>query len=449
MPRRVDVPVADMLLDPANARLGQEQPSQQATAVALAKQQGRRLVKLAESITEKGLDPAQLPVVVATTDRRRKYKVIEGNRRMLALKALDTPSLIQSALAPVDFKKLTALSLKFASDPLDEVMCVLFDADEEAAAYEWVLSRHNGAQEGAGLVEWDSDEKDRFAARHGAKGTRNYAGQAIDFLNQIDGASASGTKIATNVQRLLKSEYVREKLGLDRINGELVSYYPTDEIAKGLRKIAEDLRSQAIKVPDIYDDKRRREYVDGFTRTHLPKKSAKLKDPVKLTDLPSGKASPVKPRKKPRPKPKPPRTTVAPSDSQLNPGPPRINEIYNELVSLSAETHPNAGSVLLRVFLELTVDDYLDTHTLMAESTRRSTPLAKRLKTVAQHLEKTGAINAQLRQAIEKVADSRHGLAASIPTFNAYVHNKYVFPKPSELRTSWDELQPFLEEIWK
>lgn len=449
MPRRVDVPIADMLLDPGNARLGQEQTSQQATALALAKQQGRRLVKLAESVTNKGLDPAQLPVVVATNDKRRSYKVIEGNRRVLALKALDTPSLVQSVLTASEFRKLMTLSQKFAASPIDEVMCVLFDADEEQAAYEWVLTRHIGAQDGAGLVEWDADEKDRFAARHGAKGARNYAGQALDFLNQVDGQSTSPTKISTNVQRLLKSEYVRDKLGLDRVNGELVSNYPVEEVAKGLRKIAEDLRTQAIKVPDIYDDERRRTYIDGFTRAHLPKKSSRLKDPVKLTDLPSGKAKPVAPRPKPRPKPKQPRTTVAPNDSKLNPGPPRINSIYNELVSMSAELYPNAGFVLLRVFVELSVDDYLETHKLMTEVDRRNKPLALRLKTAADHLHSTHAIDAQLKKAVYKIADSRSGIAAGITTFNQYVHNKYVHPLPSELRTTWDELQPLLEVIWK
>ncbi|MFB2597478.1 hypothetical protein ACEXQE_06785 [Herbiconiux sp. P17] len=449
MPIRVDVPIADMLLDTKNARLGQEQASQQATALALASQQGRRLVKLAESIIEKGLDPAQLPVVVATADRKRRYTVIEGNRRILSLKALDTPTLVQSALQPADFKRLVALAGQFSQSPIDEVHCVLFDAGEEDLAYEWVLTRHAGAQDGAGLVEWDSNEKDRFAARHGAHGTRNYAGQVIDFLTQIDGSSTSATRIATNVQRLLKSEYVREKLGLDRVDGELVSKYPKDEVAKGLRRIAEDLRSRRIKVPDIYDDAQRRKYIDGFASTDLPNPKSRLSGSVKLTELPSGKAAPVTPKKKPRPKQKAPRTTVAASDANMNPQSPRINEIFNELVSLSAETHPNAGSVLLRVFLELTVDDYLAANNLMSEQDRRSKPLARRIKDVSDHLASVGAIDNGLKTAVHKVADSQHGFAAGVSTFNQYVHNKYVYPKPSELRTSWDELQPFLEAVWK
>lgn len=448
MPRREPIPLADLLLDRSNARLGQEQPDQQSTALALAEQQGRRLIKLAEDIMDHGMDPAQLPVVLATNDKKRRYTVLEGNRRVLALKALETPSRIQAALSEADFRKLSTLAGRFADDPVDEVFCVLYDADEADAAYEFVLNRHGGARDGAGLVEWDADEKDRFLARHGGRGIRNYSGQVIDFLSAIDGSSASKTKIATNVQRLMKSPAVREKLGLDVVGGELVSYYPKDEVAKALRKIADDLRSARVRVPDIYHDQDRLDYLSTFKKSELPS-GAKLKEPVRLIDLPSGTATPVKAKPKPKTRAKPPRTTIAASDAKLNPGPPRINAIYNELVGLSADSNPNAGAVLLRVFVELTVDDYLETNTLMSETERRNLPLAKRLKKVNDDLQKKGHVSAQLHAAIEKVANSQHGLAAGMTTFNQYVHNQYAYPKPSELRTMWDELQPFLEAVWK
>ena len=447
MPRRVDIPLADLLLDRQNARLGQEQPDQQSTAHALAAQQGRRLVKLAEDIMDKNLDPAQLPVVLATNDKRRKYIVLEGNRRVLALKALDTPSLVQSALAPADFKKLASLANKFEADPVGEVFCVLYDAEEAQRAYDFVANRHGGARDGAGLVEWDADEKDRFLSRHGGRGLRNYAGQVLDFLSEVDGPNSSKTRIATNVQRLLKTTHVQEKLGLEVVDGVLVSHYPKDQVSKGLRKIADDLRSGRIKVPNIYHDEQRKDYIDGFKKAELPDPREKLAQPVRLTELPSGRATPVKPKGKP--KPKPPRTTVAASDAKLNPGPPRINAIYNELVGLSADSNPNAGAVLLRVFLELTVDDYLERRSLMSDEQRRNLPLAKRLKTVNADLFQTGGIGSSLRDAIEKVANSQHGLSAGMTTFNQYVHNQYSYPKPTELRTMWDELQPFLEAVWK
>lgn len=451
MPRLSPISVSDLLLDQKNARLGEEQSSQQATIHALAHQQGKRLLKLAESIVERGLDIAQPFTVVATRDKKRGYTVLEGNRRTLALKALETPTIVQSALAPGDFKKLNALALRFADNRIEEVQCALYEPQEEEQAIAFVISRHGGAQEGAGLVEWDSDEKDRFLARHGATARRSYSGQVLEFIDEVDGPSASKTRITTTLQRLLKSSKIRDKLGLDVVDGELVSQYPKAEVAKGLRKIVDDLRSQRKRVPDLYDDDQRQAYLAEFTADELPNPSTKLAGPARLSDLPKGQTTPVapKPKVKKTTKVKAARTSVAASDAKINPTPQRLNSIYNELVTLNADQYPNGGSVLFRVFVELSVDDYIARHTLMSETERRSQPLAKRMRAVNDHLLAASAIAKQLHTVVEQVASTTHGLAAGLSTLNQYVHNSYSFPKPSELRLSWDELQPFLEAIWK
>lgn len=451
MPRLSPIPVSDLLLDQKNARLGDEQSSQQATIHALAQQQGKRLVKLAESIVDRGLDVAQPFTVVATGDKKRGYTVLEGNRRTLALKALETPTIVQAALTPGDFRKLNALSLRFADNRIEEVQCALYEPNEEEQAIAFVISRHGGAQEGAGLVEWDSDEKDRFLARHGATARRSYSGQVLEFIDEVDGPSTSKTRITTTLQRLLKSSKIRDKLGLDVVDGELVSRYPKAEVAKGLRKIVDDLRSQRKRVPDLYDDDQRQAYIAEFTADELPDPSTKLDGPARLSDLPKGQTTPVAPKPKPKKttKTKAPRTSVAASDAKINPTPSRLNNIYNELVTLNADQYGNAGSVLFRVFVELSVDDYIVRHSLMSETDRRNWPLAKRMKTVNDHLLASTAIAKQLHTVVEQVANGTHGLAAGLSTLNQYVHNSYSFPKPSELRLSWDELQPFLEAIWK
>jgi len=455
MAQRTDIPVSELLLDQKNARLGEEQETQQATVNALAKQQGRRLVRLAEDIVAKKLDPAQLFSVVRTTDKKPRYVVLEGNRRTLALKALETPTIVQAAMAASDFKKLLVLAEKFQKDPIESVHCVLYEPGEQPAATDFVMGRHGGAQDGIGLVEWDSDEKDRFRARHGVNAVRNYSGQVIDFLAEIDGASESKTKIATNIGRLMGSKAVREALGLTVVNKQLVSIYPKDEIAKALRKIAFDLRSKHITVPDIYDDTLRQAYIATFTTDEMPDPSKKLSAPVVLTDLPKGDAAPTVPTTtaptapKTKPKKKPQRASVAASDAKINPSAPRTNNVYQELVTLDADRYPNAAAILFRVFLELSVDAYIARHELMDEPTRRNTKLAKRMKDVGDHLLAANGIPKQLHTVVFQVADNQHNIAAGVTAFNQYVHNEFAFPKPQELRLAWDEVQPFLEAVWK
>lgn len=445
------VPVSLLVLDLDNARLGEPQESQPEAYLALAKQQGRKIIELAKDIVEYGTDPTTLLAVVATEGRRRRYKVIEGNRRTLALKALETPSIILNELSPNDQKQLQALSKRYLDDPIEEVHCALFDTEDEAR--HWVKLRHTGANEGVGLVEWNSDEKDRWDARHGGRNVRSAAGQVVDFLAAVDGANAGHEKVpVTTLKRLLNTPAVRERLGLEKTGGRLLSHYPKNEVAKGLRRLVDDLRSRAITVPDVYTETQRLDYINNLPESDLPDPKTRLPEPLPFEELPvtkpakaSGKKTPPKP--KPTPKTKT-RLTVVPDTCKINPAPPRINKVYNELLTLDATTFPNAASVLLRVFLELSVDHYLEQHHVMAESIRRNTVLAKRLKAVADDLHKKNAIPDALRKAVTKVADSQHTIAASVTAFNQYVHNEYVYPKPSEIQTAWDELQPFLEKVW-
>lgn len=444
----VSIPVVDLILDPGNARLGDEQPSQQAVYHALAAQQGSRLVQLAADIVESGLDPTTLPAVVATDDRRRRYKVIEGNRRVLALKALDNPSIVASGLSPRDLTRLTTSAQRYAEAPIDEVPCVLFES--EADAYHWVELRHTGTNEGAGLVEWDTNEQDRFKARHGKGGARTPAGQILDFLHQIDGPSDGKTKVLTTLQRIINTKDVREALGIEVRDGVVVSHYPSDEVIKGLRRIVGDLRTEHIKVKDVYEAEDRKRYIRDFGPDELPDPKARLDQPVNLGDLDAPAPAPARKRQTTvrRKKLLRARTAVVPSTCTINPSPPRINDIFNELTTLNADTYPNACAVLLRVFLELTVDHEITRLNLLTEQQRRSQPLSKRLKTLAQAMKDAGRIPDQLHQAVVKVADSQHTLAASNTTFNQYVHNQYVHPKPGEVRLAWDELEPFLERVW-
>ena len=445
----VDIPLADLLIDTRNARLKTEQPSQPAALLALAMQQGSRLLRLATDIVENGLDPITLPGVIPTSDQKKRYTVIEGNRRIVALKALETPSLVAPAFKAVDQKRLNRLANRYAQKPIPWVKCVLFESESEAD--HWVTLRHTGPNEGIGLVEWGADEKDRYSARHGR---RSPAGQILDFLDKQSspGEGETGKRIFTNIRRLINTPAVRERLGIDLSGGELLSWYPAPEITKGLGRLVDDLRSERIKVGDIYYEKDRIQYANSFPREDLPNPKSRLPVAIPLGELGSRVAEPRKPSDaKPKPKPrkrKAERTALIPRECQLNIAPPRINSIYLELLTLSVDQFSNACSVLLRVFVELSVDHYVDQNGLMTESDRRNANLAKRLKVSAGHLATTGKISAQLETAVQKIADTRFVLAASTVTFNQYVHNQYVLPKATELKVAWDELQPFVEKLW-
>ncbi|TAN22206.1 MAG: hypothetical protein EPN30_09155 [Actinomycetota bacterium] len=451
----IEVPISDLLLDDENARLLEPGSNQQTTAILLAKDQGDKLVRLAQDIVEHGMDPLSLPAVVASEDSMKRYKVLEGNRRILALKSLETPALVSAALTPSLAKQLQVLSERYIANPLQSVPCALFA--DEAEARHWIELRHTGQNQGIGLVEWDSDAKNRYEARH--SGHRSPTGQLIDFVetNHLLDAqlSQNSQKITTNLERLLSSPKFRDKVGISvNHDRQVLSHFPFEEIKKPLTHVFNDLKSGRVTVPDLYSAKDRANYTNSIPANDLPSESTRLDKPVPLDELEYVTQATTKPAnttgtKKPiKQKVSQQRTAVIPRTAPLNVTEPRINVIYTELLSLSTDQYANASSVLLRVFLELSIDHYISIGNLMTEKVRISTPLAKRIKVVSGDLLRKGLIDSQLEKVVQKVADQPTGLAASVVNFNQYVHNKYVFPKPSEIRLAWDELQPFVEKIW-
>jgi hypothetical protein len=443
----VEVAVAQLEFDTKNPRLGKEQTSQLETAHALAAQQGPRLVNLAKHIVDNGIDPTTLTAVVALPGRRPRYKVLEGNRRLLALRALESPSIVTPALEPREVRAINKLAIDFTANPIDRINCIRFDNEDEARP--WVELRHTGGNS-AGLVQWTAEEKRRYEARFGPGSVEL---QVLDFVKATGGidADATGTFI-TNINRALMSAKLQANFGLVKdADGRVLSWFPLEEITKPLTRIVSDMHSGAMNSRDLNGPADRENYYKGFAKKDLPNQKKRLSTPVSLDDLATGFTSAAAggsaARKRPRPRARL-RTTLIPKDCSLNPTSTRLDDIVRELKSMNLNDYPNACSVLLRVFTELAMDDTIDQMNLQAVVTEKDA-LAKKIREVARHLRKKDQISDQLKKAMESVASNNtHALAAGVVTWHQYVHNKFTHPKATELRQSWDELQPFLQALW-
>ena len=448
MSELVEVAVAQLELDPKNPRLPREQTTQLETAHALALQQGPRLVALARHIVNHGIDPTTLTAIVALPGRGPRYKVVEGNRRTLALKALESPSLVTPALDPRDARSMSRLSVEFAENPIERITCFRFDSEDEARV--WYELRHTPS-DGAGLVAWTAEEKRRYEARTGPGSVEL---QVVDFVKAVGGLDADATgAFITNVNRALLSAKLMARYGLEKEKGtgRVLSWFPAAEIRKPLTKLVNDMHSGRINSRALNGPDDRERYADSFAARELPKASTRLSEPVPLDELGAGYKPGTGGSPKPKPKPKPSprvRTTLIPRDCSLNPTSSRLVDIVRELKSLNVNDYPNACSVMLRVFLELSMDAAIDELKLKATVTE-SDPLAKKIRAVAAELRKNDQISVQLKRAIDGVANSRtNALAAGIFTWHQYVHNQYVHPKATELRQTWDEIQPFVQALW-
>lgn len=123
---------------------------------------------------------------------------------------------------------------------------------------------------------------------------------------------------------------------------------------------------------------------------------------------------------------------------------PRINQVYIELRKLEIDKFPNAISVLFRVFLELSLDEYIDVNKLT--NINSNSNLNKKVQECLKHLKENSRIKDECIKPVNiSIAD--HNSIFSINTFNSYVHNKHMHPDPTQLKNAWNQLEGFVIAI--
>lgn len=440
------IPISNLLIDVNNPRLSDIQANQTAAIRAIASQQKNKLLTLANDIIEYGTDPSTLPIVAPIERGSEHYVALEGNRRIAILKILENPDIILGAMEKNLYHAFVEISKEYQKEPIKIVTCVILDEEEEIN--HWLEIRHTGENKGAGVVKWGSAETARFKQRSGNK---EFHIQVLEFLeNRGDIKAYERKKVpVTSLKRLLTTPYVRTKLGIDLRDGEIVSRFNDNQVAKGLKRIVKDLATGEVPVKKIYTKEDRISYIDSITTEYLPdinkpksnfhvlgtqsasqEPLATDNSELSIKNIPSGKQ----------------RVNLIQRDYVITINEARVNEVYHELRKLDLEEFSNAVSVLFRVFLELSIDVYIHKHHLSAKD---NDSMGKKLQGVATHLKFTGKINDQQVKYILHIAQKNNFLASTLTTLHQYVHNPYFSPKPSDLRATWDSLEFFITAIWK
>lgn len=455
MPEMKQISIGSLGLDVDNPRLPGKQLGQIEAMRAMLKAEGPKTLALAEHIASNGLSPAERLIVTEVKERPGTYVVLEGNRRITALKILETPAAADGAVSPGQLDRLKKWGAQFKEKKFgDKIDCAVFSSRDEADP--WVDMRHLGEQDGVGIVKWGSIEQ----ARREKQRTGTYAPelQVLDFVEQF-GDLDEGTRAElhdipiTNIDRLLADKASRRTLGVDiDSSGNLTSTYPNEEVAKGLSRIVRELADGTLKVKKIYDAKAMRDYLSGFGKADLP-------DPAKaggasralLGGVSAGgpsRGSGAGPKK--GKKSAGPRSKLIPTTCALEVTNAKIANVERELRRLSLEDYPNAVGVLFRVFVELSTDEILEREkkNLKTKIDERS-KLRIKLETAAGHLESQGTLSTSAAKGVKKAANNKSLLCSSLETMHQYVHGRHVNPSPTDLRAGWDDLQPYLEAIWK
>ncbi len=438
MSEQATISVANLLIDEENPRLSQPNVGQREALRSLAVYQGRKLQMLAKDILAYGPNPSELTIVMPFDDDQNRYVVLDGNRRLTALKALENPEFLVDAVSKGVLTEIRKLSKQYQAAPLETIPCLIVNDREEAR--HWLELRHSGPLEGAGSVEWGSDEKARFRARTEGLEIHTLA------LNYLEGRGDITTEFrrgfpATNYKRLLEAPDVRAKIGIESQDGKLKLLGDEDAVAKALLYVAQDLASGKTRVGDIYTREQRTTYANNLPEDVVVTLIRKTGQGI---DVGTGTSQEATKKQSSTTRPIKPRDKLIPRDCVLSIADPRIRNIEGELRRLSLEDFPNAISVLLRVLIELSADTYI----VRVGVSSVDDHLGIKLQAVTNDLVTRKKLTPQQAKPVRRACQRDSFLAPSINLMHQWVHNQHMFPGPSDLRAHWDSLQPFITAIW-
>ena len=366
--------VASLHLDAKNPRLGRETSARAPRAIIQYLFEHDKALEVAHSIAARGYFPNEPLLVIKENDQ---LVVVEGNRRLAALKALREPGLLDGAM----HRQLERLSRQI-EDPNDIASVPVTLAPSRRATDRQIAGRHVGTP----VLAWQAENRASFILDKLAEGyTNDQLRDQLGFTLADIQAARQTRAIADMARSLDLPEEVKAKLENPRaklfttlervfdssVGRDYLQVEPdADHGLRGTTTKTEFLRAFLKLVTDVALGKQSSRTLntnenigDYFKSWNSKERPAKQRGAFVPADIIQGR-SVASPGRTPASAAPPQKSrqlskTVLPRDFRVRFGNDRLSDIRLELVKLKRDKFPNAGAVLLRVFFELAVLDYL------------------------------------------------------------------------------------------
>lgn len=397
-----------------------------------------------------------------------KNIVIEGNRRLTVYKLLANPNLIKNRK---DLKKLFE-EYKKSIGINDSFALESTITKEKDEALRFVDRKHN---KGNNEVGWGEPERRNFAIRRSNGKIKDIIrvelANAVKKLSLPDAIKEAvlGKGFVTTFYRLVDNSAARSKFGYDISTDGNLEIKDRNLFDNYLKIVAYDVWQKKDSQGNQVDSRSLNKteditnYINGLKKSESTNIDKEINKNIKK-DLFGGEAI----FKGSGTKSKPVSTLrkhLILSSLYINNN--RINDIYNELKKkLEVDSTPNAVAVLFRVFIECSVDYYIEVNKI--KITDKIELAGKILKTV-DHLEAylidkyfkdnkiTNPTEAQKKSAsqklkfkeMRKMATKDNNSILSVSTFHDFVHDYKTSPVACDLKKYWDNIDNFFVEFWK
>ncbi|MEK7073294.1 MAG: ParB N-terminal domain-containing protein [Patescibacteria group bacterium] len=438
------VKVTDLFLDPENIRLGLELKSSQ-EALINDLFSNEKAMRVLESIASDGFFPDEMPVVIK---EGKKYIVIDGNRRLAALKVLGRPEIV-----PTKENAVREL-IKTTGPALKEIQVVV--APSRDSVSQFLASKHTqNTRRPWRPLRQAYFYKAQLESGKTVQDLRNDyptvdIGKFLRLINvhkiakSITYDSDQITKKvhnersfpASTVERLYEDKHVRDFLGFDFDgDGDVQVKIDKKEFEKGFKKVVQDVVEKVVDSRTLNNEKSRKDYIASFSKADIPNKTKAGKV---LTSKDFKDAVPaVKTRK---------RTKLAPKDIQFTLQCPGVRRMLTELQGIDYNQFPNASHDLLRSFLECALKSYFDQCGRPVKPTKGKYVYLNDVL-VAFKDEMVAEKNIELSQVTQKIITDTTMTSYSAQALNATNHNPSVFATAKEVEDAWDAMEKLFRYI--
>jgi hypothetical protein len=426
MPIR-SIPLNELLVNRANDRHG-ELENETAAIAWLFNARESHMRNLTKDIVAKGT-VFELPLV---SPEGQKFIVFDGNRRVTCLKLLQDPRRAPTTELQSFFREQRE---KWSRTFPDATQCQV--ENDRDRIDDILFRRHTGTQNGVGQSTWDDRMKATFVARTG-KGSGANVADEIEKRLAAASMLPKGRKIPrSTMNRLLSAEPFRNRLGFSMNKGRFTFTHDENVSLAAMARVADDLANGRLVLGDIWDVDGKRGYLDGLEKAGVLPNAHHASSRAK-SESSASKSAQHKHKPSAHPKPSQRATLIPQKDFGLVwPGRlQRHHQIWEELqFHLELARHPNAISVLLRVLLELSVENYISQTGL---AIRDGDKLAALVLKVGKDLHAKNKIDQKYPGLLSKFQHSDKLLSAD--TLNRYVHSANFAPSPEHLTSLWDSL---------
>ena len=451
MIEHIELSIDELILDLDNPRVGSTS-SQSEALESIVRLNTGHFQNLMASIRDEGLDPGDSLYVVRSDDGQ-DFVVLEGNRRLSALKVLSNPDVLTGTDLPESTKKrLVRETTGFQRTEVEPVRCVRFDDREDAN--DWIRRRHTGVAGGEGRITWRPLEIQKFSGDYTTIDIIDFVGRNAGYSNeeweQAQRALSSGK--STNLTRLLESAVGRAHIGIELQTQQsrktpILQTDPKWALAV-LKRIVDDIVKGDVDSRRLNRASDIEKYFAGLPEELQPKPQSAVPAPKAFNEI-RLPGSQTKSSQKPTPKTKAaPRTRRAlaprkhPFDTSKS---TKLGMLLKEASTLDVTKFPLSCAFVLRAVVELAVNDYMDANSVPRgkKGSQREFDLARKAEDVLKDIVSAGLCSAtDLRAFRRNLLDKRS--ACSIQALNGFVHGPYDLPTADALRAGWESAIPVL-----